>query len=371
MAAPDFAKIADRVFREFMAPLVLGGAMVPGKPIGARVALEIGEQRVAGDPDLASHLTLARVRVARKLVPIDRVEPASREEWALACALHDIVQATNPGFDGVFRRRSAALLLDLVDATLERTAPVADLRDALSRHTWLSRMFEIRRTDTLVSWWVGSTRFLGTDAPARLTAWPELRRVSVEHTPRALIELPANGGSVDLPRLGASLARLLARTPITDLATCTRATPPFAWTADTLAFVAAPRGRTIAVRALSRERAASVDAALGRATRALFARKSWRAVGVALELLAERTLGAALTATAAGKASSSNSDASFARAAGALVAREQIARGRVVLADDDRRRLLATLAPITSSALAREIDAALAGSIAAATSPQP
>ena len=360
MAAPDLGAIADRVFREFMAPLVLGGEMTPGKPIGARVALAIGEERVAGDPDLASHVTLARVRVARRLVPIDRVAPASEAEWALACALHDVVQSTNPAFDGVFRRSSAMRLLDLVDATLERVPTATDLRDALSRHTWLSRVFEIRRTDTSVSWWVGSTRFLGTDPPARLTAWPELRRVNIERTPRALMELPANGGSVDAARVGASLARLLALTPITDLATCARAVPAFTWTKETLAFVAAPRGRSLALRAFARERASAVDAALGRATRALFAQKSWRAVHVALDLLAERTLGAALLATAPGKTPTTKSDGAFARAAGALGAREQIATGRVALSEEDRRRVLAALEPVATSVAAREIEAALA-----------
>jgi hypothetical protein len=362
VASPDFASVADRVFRAFMAPLVLGGAMVPGKPIGARVALAIGEQRVAGDPDLASHVTLARVRVARKLVPIDRLEPASPAEWALACALHDIVQSTHPGFDGAFRRRSATRLLDLVDATLERTAPIADLRDALSRHTWLSRLFEIRRTDTSVSWWVGRTNFLGTEPPARLTAWPELRRVTVERTPHTLLEFPAHGASVDVARLGASLARLLARSPLTDLATCARAAPIFAWTTGTLGFVAAPRGRTVAVRALARERASSVDAALGRATRALLAQKSWRAFHIAMELLAERTLGAALVATAAGKTSSSSSDGAFARAAGAIAAMAQITSGLVALTEKDKRRLVSILEPIASSSPAREIAAALAAS---------
>ena len=43
MAAPDLAGTAERLLQGFMAPLVLGGPMSPGKPIGAKVALSLGE----------------------------------------------------------------------------------------------------------------------------------------------------------------------------------------------------------------------------------------------------------------------------------------------------------------------------------------
>ena len=41
-----------------------------------------------------------------------------------------------------------------------------------------------------------------------------------------------------------------------------------------------------------------------------------------------------------------------------------------MLAEDDRRRLLVTLAPVASSALARESESALANAVTTATSPQ-
>jgi hypothetical protein len=50
-----------------------------------------------------------------------------------------------------------------VDLTLAKIPPPSSVLDALSRHSLLSRIFEITRTDTVVSWWVGSGTFLGTD----------------------------------------------------------------------------------------------------------------------------------------------------------------------------------------------------------------
>src|SRR5262249_4985215 len=156
-------------------------------------ALAIGE-RPPADIDLLSRTELARVRVARKLAPIDTLHRTpSGEEWALAAVLHDIVQSTHPGFDAVFRRNGPRRILDIVEKTLERIPSPAIVGDALSRHTWFSRMFDLTRTDTDLRWWTGSERFLGTDPPRRLTAWPELRRVSETRTPRPLMDLPTSG----------------------------------------------------------------------------------------------------------------------------------------------------------------------------------
>jgi hypothetical protein len=379
--AANLGEIADRLFRGFMAPLVLGGPMHPGRPIGARAALAIGEQRVAGDPDLVSHVELGRVRRARDLAPVDRLGPATPAEWALAAALHDVVQSTHPGFDAALRRRAPARLLDLVDATIERVPPPPSVGDALSRHTWLARTLEIARTDTAVSWWVGSRTFLGVDPPARLQAWPELRRVNVVRTPHPLLELAGSGGSVDAARLAATVARFLARTPLTDVATCARRAPEFAWSAETIAFVGTQGGRTLALRALDREAAdgssaatprrgqhqEAVDAALGHATRELLIRRQWRAAEVALTILAERAIAEALGVSARSRRGSATAgaDAGFARGAGALAARRAIESGQRIFPDEERPRLLAALASAAASQGARELESILAAAGAA------
>lgn len=254
-----------------MAPLAAGGRIAPGHPIGARTALAL-DTATAGaalDATLLDRVQRARVRCARRIAPVDTMDPPSDAEWRLGAAVHDVLQSANPSLDGMLRSSTARRVLDTAIATLERVPPPETVREALSRHTWLARVLDVARTDTDVSWWTGSKRFLGVVPPARLQAWPELRRVAVTRTRRFLLELEPL--AVERERLVAAVALLLERTPLTSLATCTRAAPAFAWSGATLGLVATRAGQTLAARALDRLPAGEVDAVLERATRELVA----------------------------------------------------------------------------------------------------
>jgi hypothetical protein len=357
----DLGGIANRLYEGFLAPLVIGGEMTPGKPIGGRAALAMGRERVLANPELASHVQLGRNRAARKLVPVDRMEEPTEAEWALGASLHDVVQATHPGLRGAFRRKTPARILALVEATLAYIPAPASIGEALSRHTWFSRIFDIERTDTVVRWWTGSQTFLGTPAPGRLTAWPELRRVHIERTPRPLMDLPATAGALDEAAFGRTLAALLAKTPLTDIATAHRASPAFQWTSETLGFIGARTGRTLAMRALSLAPSGKVDAALGRATLQLFKAQAWQAAMAALDVLGERALAEAETLLGTTDkplaATDSTDDGSFARAAGALVARQTIATRGESFSETERARLLALLEPRAASPAAMQVQA--------------
>src|SRR5438128_1102740 len=98
--------IADRLFRQFMVPLVLGGELRPGRPIGGKNALALGPFSDTLDKELLSHVDLARIRVARRLAPLDQVMAPSAAEWALAACLHDVVQTTHPELTGMFLGRA-------------------------------------------------------------------------------------------------------------------------------------------------------------------------------------------------------------------------------------------------------------------------
>jgi hypothetical protein len=368
MAKEDPQATCERLFTTFLAPLVLGGPMVPGKSFGGKNVLVIGEHRTPADQDALSKVQLARVRVARKLAPLDLFEPApTGAEWALAAVLHDLVQATHPGFDALFRRSGPARLLTVVDQTLERIPPPASVGDALSRHSWFSRMFELARTDVEVKWWTGSQTFLGTEPPGRLTAWPELRRVTQTRTPRPLMELPAAGSAVDANRFTSAVGAILARTPLTDLATLDRSAPVFAFTRENLALVATRGGRTLALRALAVLPERTVDAALGRAARHLFAAKASRALLVAIDLLRDRALMSARARLSADKEPDllalgpEPNDASFALSAGALAASHWIAQTGGGFPDAERSAILAVLKPAATSAAAKEVRALLPG----------
>jgi hypothetical protein len=365
VAKVDLGTIADGLFLEFMAPLVIGGEMTPRRPIGGRAGLALGIERSVTDPDRLATVQLARIRVARKLAPIDRVEMPTVDEWALAACLHDLVQSTHPSLVGLFRGKAPGKLLQNIEATLARIPPAKTVLEALARHTWFSRLFEIARTDTVVSWWVGSRTFLGTAPPERLTAWPELRRVQIDRTPRSLSELPEKGGAVDKEAFLKALQRFLGKVPLTDLATATRQEPAFTWTTEALELIASRAGRTLASRALLFAPEDAVASALGRATRQLFAGRSWKAAEVALTLLGELVLASAQIAIHEpdGKPpalyAKANDDALFARAAGAFVAMREIAMHGNAFGTEQRARMLALLAPLATTPAGKEVAALL------------
>jgi hypothetical protein len=301
MADVDRQREAERLFESFLAPLVLGGSLRPGKPFGGELALAL-EARMPSNSDLLSRTQLARIRVARSLVTLDTISTApTNAEWALSAVLHDAVQAAHPDFDAVFKRSGPSRLLDIAAATLERIGPPTSLADALSRHTWVARMFDITRTDIDLSWWTGSQRFFGKNPPKRLVAWPELRRVTELRTARALMDLPSFASMADIDRFSNVIDGLLSRTPLTDLATLTRSAPKFSWTRSTIALCTSFLGRTLALRALARLPAHAVDDALGRATRALVEAADARSLLVVTHVLSERALERARAHVAEGR----------------------------------------------------------------------
>jgi hypothetical protein len=278
---------AQRLFVGVIGPLVLGGEVAPVHAIGARVACAMGARRPA-DVSLAARVASARVRRARTLVPVDAVADFAPDDWKLAAAWHDLLHATNPGFCTPFRRGAAERILESAVAILDRTPNPATVREALSRHSWMARILDVHRTDTEVSWWSETRRFLGREPPVRLRAWPSLRRVSVVRTRRAVLDLDPI--AVERGAWTSAFASLLTRSPLTDLETCTRAAPAFAWTEATLALMAVPAGRRLGLRALERNSAPEVDAVLRRATRALSADGPASSVDPALSILRDRAL---------------------------------------------------------------------------------
>jgi hypothetical protein len=378
----DLDALAERLFAGVMAPLVLGGPIRPGHAIGARKALALGEGRLPADADLGSRVAAARVRRARKLIPLDTLPDPSADDWALGAALHDVFHSVNPAFDAPFRRRAAARILELAAAVIERVSLPATVAQALARHTWLARAPDVVRTDTTVRWWTGRAVFLGEEPPPRLQAWPQVRRVEIVRTPRPLLDVAPV--AIDRDRLTETVTSLLTRTPLTDLASCTRSSPAFAWHASTLGLVATTAGRALALRALARLAPTETDAALGRATREMLAAGYRHVAAPAVSLLADRALVDAERRLESGhrvrglgetrgdrdaraqeaspaQARGPAPDAVFARALGALVARRTLRAGGGPWPDEARLRLVGALAIHAQSAAAREANALLEG----------
>ncbi len=357
--AEEPAALADRLFTSVLAPLVLGGTLQPAHPIGARSALALlSAAPQPSDSDLASRVDLLRVAQARRLAPIDTVEEPSGAEWALGAVFHDLLQATSPSW---IRKSAPKRLLDLAGATLERIPPVGSAREALSRHTWLARLFDVRRQDTAVSWWTGSREFRGKEPPKRLFLWPELRRVNVERAERGLTELLEHGGRAGArarvrrrarPRparhAAHRLRRLRPRRPAVRMDA-----------GDARDGEGAGRAHARPARASRSRPVDDADAALGRATRALFAAKEWKDASTALDFLGHRAMSAAQGPSAiAAPGGGRRDDAVFARTAGAMVARRWLDEPSRGLPDAERRRL----APIFDAARAGRARARAASS---------
>ncbi|MCL2723974.1 MAG: hypothetical protein FWD69_05995 [Polyangiaceae bacterium] len=362
MAKASPQELSERLFSSFLAPLVLGGTVIPNKPLGGKNALSIGDLATPSDPDVLSQVTLARVRIARRLAAVDTLRPAPcGSEWALAAMLNDLVQATHPGFNAAFRRSSPKRILTIINETLARIPPPANVGEALSRHTWLSRMFEITRTDVEVQWWTGHATFLGTDPPSRLLVWPEVRRVKQIRTPRTLMELPAHGSAIDAEVFMRAVYNFLRKTPLTDLATLTRPFPRFVWTHENLAFASTHAGRTLALRAFAGLPRETVDAALGLATKTLFSVRATRAVYTAIDVLRDRVLMLAVRPTSGTDPLrvEVDDDRAWTISAGAIAARHWIAMTEGGFGEDERREILRALEPAATSVTAKQIQTLL------------
>lgn len=240
-----------------LAPLIFGGALRPVRPFGPTLGRTIGQSRSILDSDLRSRIDVARVRRARLLAPIDSLPPITEEEFALAAAFSDLLQATNHELGGAFRGGRYTRLFAGINTLIGSIAPPRTVLEALSRHTLFGRVFETKRTDVNVSWWTGKARFRGQKPPSRLLAWPSARRVNTIEENVELAEMCTGFDGAE-PVLYENTLRLwLTRTPLTDLENILRLQPLFRWTEPTLSLVAIAPGRTLALRVLGRLRANS------------------------------------------------------------------------------------------------------------------
>jgi len=243
------AQVAERV----LLPLLAGGPLHPLPPIGATRARAAAES-ASFATDVLGEVRVRRLRNARRLCAADALGDPGPAEWLMACALNDLLQSTNPSLLGPFASDRPAKLLAMVDDMLAAAGPPRTIGEALGRHATFSRLLELVRIDTHLSFWVGRQVYRGVKPPRRVTRWRKVRRVSEREERVALTEmLPAN--PVATPLFESALRMLLAASPLTDLANAAREAPKFAWTGAALSLVATPPGRTLALRVLERTRA--------------------------------------------------------------------------------------------------------------------
>ncbi len=205
-------------FRQFLLPLVKGGAVHVGAPLGQRGMERLRDASL--EPSIDAELIAARSRVAAELL----LEPAppiwDEESLRLAVATHDLLFLLHPRAQTL--RAAQREQIALCTCELARLPDSLDADELVARHTLLHLLPTLARTDVTVEFWAGRREFVGTAPPHRLVAWPELRRVRQEQRSSDCFA-EAAGDSVAAPALRA----LLDASPLTDLFSLLRREPLF------------------------------------------------------------------------------------------------------------------------------------------------
>lgn len=244
---PDDQVLVDELAEQLLLPLVVGGEIRPRPPIGARRALDLASHALVAGGEAGVELERARLTAARRLCAVDRVADPTSGEWLLAFALNDLLQATNPDLQGLLGKDRPERLLKMVGQVIRQAGAPGTVGDALGRHAAFARVGELARVDTHVSWWVGHADFHGAEPPGRLLAWPKLRRVHESKTNVELSDM-APGNAKWAAHWLDLLAHWLAASPLTDLATLDRESPPFVWRGSSLGVLSSDAGLTLAYR---------------------------------------------------------------------------------------------------------------------------
>lgn len=266
------AETTAEIFRRVLVPAVTGGELLIEKPFGRKAAfaaasvfggLEPSAGEVALDqwfgPSAMQQGEEALLRRLRRLANADVTTIIPRIDGGvvvLAALLHDLVAAFHPELPGMFRRDAPSKLLEATAQGFAEVPAPATLRAALLRHAWLGDLPRFALVRTEVRWWVGGRSFVGRAPPARLLAWPDVRRVRRDERAVEILRLPDlfsdRANTAPLVELHArAMSGFLAASPLTDLAFAGRLSPPFAWTEAIARLVENPAGARLSRRAIS------------------------------------------------------------------------------------------------------------------------
>ncbi|MES1165901.1 MAG: hypothetical protein ABUR63_09090 [Verrucomicrobiota bacterium] len=218
-----------RFVPDFLLPLVRGGALHVGRPLGAAAVRRVldSARRMAAAPaggaDPVRALARARAEVVGRFLPAAAVPPLDETAVRLGASLHDLLALGHPDLvgPGLSRRqeRIAAAARGLAAVGPPRTAA-----EAVARHSLLGRMGEIIRVDRTVRFWLGRQTFVGRTPPPRITALPGLRRVRVDQAARVWLR------EIGIPGPGrVAFVELNAASPLGEALDPLRLDPPPGW----------------------------------------------------------------------------------------------------------------------------------------------
>jgi hypothetical protein len=251
------ARPAAEFLGGFVLPLVAGGPLRVGRPIGEKEIRHI-EQDLPHAAVPLVEVDEARTAAVAEIV----VQPPSfvfdSDELHLAAAVHNLLFLEHPQADGWMTLQSRVERVRQVARRFAFQPPASDRYTLLARHGLLHNLFAITRSDVLLSWWTGSARYVGATPSRRLRLWPNVRRVREQTTIAGYADLL---GDPDVEQVVAEILRL---SPLTDLLAQPRPGPPLDWGCATVVLRDAELARAVAYRAL---RPADGDAPLAVAAR--------------------------------------------------------------------------------------------------------
>jgi len=211
-----------RFVSDFLLPVVRGGAVHVGRPIGLPAVDRMLRDLPLLEGAALDRLAACRIASATRVAPVVASPPFDETTVRLAAALHDLLALGHPELGGTRSRRTdrvAAAALELASVGAPRSAS-----EAVNRHSLLARLPEIVRVDRTVHFWLGRQTFVGRRVPPRVTALPTLRRVRVEQTSRSWLR------EIGIPVVGRqAFLALNVASPLGEALDPLRLEPPIAW----------------------------------------------------------------------------------------------------------------------------------------------
>jgi len=211
-----------RFVSDFLLPVVRGGAVHVGRPIGLPAVDRMLRDLPLVEGAALDRLAACRIASGTRVAPVVAPPPFDETTVRLAAALHDLLALGHPELGGTRSRRTdrvAAAALELASVGAPRSAS-----EAVNRHSLLARLPEIVRVDRTVHFWLGRQTFVGRRVPPRVTALPTLRRVRVEQTSRSWLR------EIGIPVVGRqAFLALNVASPLGEALDPLRLEPPIAW----------------------------------------------------------------------------------------------------------------------------------------------
>jgi hypothetical protein len=186
------AEILKRFVTDFGAPFLLGQPIVIGDALGVD-----GFQAIQHGLTVEPTMVDAIDEQLNQAALLGDVTPGPFDEDAAAFlyAAHELYASCHPQSNAFYAR--SHLFCVAAEQQLKRCRRTYDPDVLLTRHLIVKKAFDVTRTDVHLKWWTGSASFYGEEPPARLMAWPSIRRVNIDRKTQPMWRLASVDGDED------------------------------------------------------------------------------------------------------------------------------------------------------------------------------